>query len=361
MTSSNLTPRERVEKALRGGHADRVPFTVYQGHLLPRCAVERDLRNRGCCIVERGVPVWKEQHPNVKATSLTFVENGKTYIKSVYETPDGNLERLSEPAGFTSWTHKHYFRDANDYKALMFYIKDAQYEASYEAAARAQELDGGDSIFRAALGLEPLQTLISQFMGTETFCMEWMTNRDEILKLYDAIVEKRRQVYPIVAGCPYPMANYGGNVVQEIVGREVFEEYYVPNYNEAAEELHKGGVLIGCHLDSSNSHIASAIASTDLDYIEAFTPAPDTDMTLREAREAWPDKVLWLNYPSSWHLHPDEKIVEKTVGLVNELDSVDGLIVGITETIPEHRWRGSCAAIMDGLDRHAAERPEMYD
>jgi len=28
-----------------------------------------------------------------------------------------------------------------------------------------------------------------------------------------------------------------------------------------------------------------------LDYIEAFTPAPDTDMTLAAARKAWPDKV----------------------------------------------------------------------
>jgi hypothetical protein len=34
--------------------------------------------------------------------------------------------------------------------------------------------------------------------------------------------------------------------------------------------------------------------------------------------------------------------------------------MGITEDIPEHRWRGSCRAIMDGLDRHARERPETY-
>ena len=54
--------------------------------------------------------------------------------------------------------------------------------------------------------------------------------------------------------------------------------------------------------------IRDAIAATDLDYIEAFTPAPDTDMTLAEARKAWPDKVLWLNYPSSLHLKSDARV-----------------------------------------------------
>ena len=44
------------------------------------------------------------------------------------------------------------------------------------------------------------------------------------------------------------------------------------------------------------SALPAAIAGTSLDYIEAFTPAPDTDMTLGAAREAWPGKVLWLNF-----------------------------------------------------------------
>jgi len=34
--------------------------------------------------------------------------------------------------------------------------------------------------------------------------------------------------------------------------------------------------------------------------------------------------------------------------------------MGITEDVPEHRWRDSFAAIMDGLDRHAADRPDLY-
>ena len=56
------------------------------------------------------------------------------------------------------------------------------------------------------------------------------------------------------------------------------------------------------------TELSKAIAGTALDYIEAFTPAPDTDMTLAEARAAWPDKVLWINFPSSVHLKPNAEV-----------------------------------------------------
>ena len=190
--------------------------------------------------------------------------------------------------------------------------------------------------------------------------MQWMDNRDEVLRLYDALVEKRRQVYSLVAEAPVSHANYGGNVIPEIVGPENFARYYVPHYNEAAEVMHRHGKLIGSHLDGNCRLFAEAVAGSDLDYVEAFTPAPDTDMTLAEARSAWPDKTLWINFPSSVHLRSDAEVEQFTVDMLSELDGIDGLIVGITEDIPQDRWQGSCRAIMDGLARHARANPAMY-
>ena len=273
----------------------------------------------------------------------------------------GTVDTLSEPAGFTTWTHEKMFKTPDDYKVLLFLITDEVYETDYEAFAQAEKALGEDVIFRAGFGLEPLQTLISgNFIKMEAFCFEWMDRRDEILKLYDAIVEKRREIYPVVAESPASHANYGGNVVPEIIGLETFEKYYAPHYNEAAEIMHKHGTLIGCHFDANCKLIARAIGDTNLDYIEAFTPAPDTDMTLSEAREAWPNKVLWLNFPSSAHLRPYPEIEEITVHLLGQVRDVSGTIMGITEDIPSDRWQQSCRAIMNGLDRHASEDPSLY-
>ena len=240
-------------------------------------------------------------------------------------------------------------------------IQDEVYEPTYERFAKAQDDFGEDAIFRAQIGLEPLQMLISSLLiGMQDFCIEWMDHRDEVLKLYEALVENRRRIYPIVAQSPAGHANYGGNVVPEIIGLKNFEQYFVPHYNEAAAIMHEHGKLLGCHFDANCRLLAPAIARTDLDYIEAFTPAPDTDMTLGEARRAWADKVVWLNFPSSVHLKTDAEVEQATVDLLNEVTTLDGLLVGITDNMPPDRWQDSCRAIMDGLERHAREYPQCY-
>ncbi len=354
-----LTPRERVELALHGGHADRVPFTVYEC-LLPQCAAERALRNRGLCIVNR-LPVFRTHRPNVRTTSWSWEENDRRFTRTDHETPHGLLSTLVEDGGFTSWRHSLLLKGPEDYAAIRFFLGDEVYEPDYAAFARAQADGGDDMICRANFGLEPMQELISGgIMTMEQYCEEWMERRDEVLALYAILVENRRKIYEIVAQSPAQHANYGGNVTPEIIGRKVFEEYYAPHYHEAAEIMHRAGKLIGCHFDGNNHLIKRAIGELPLDYIEAFTPAPDTDMTLADARAAWPGKVLWINFPSSVHLQPDAVVTQTTLDLLHLAGSTDGLLFGVTENMPPDHWQNSCRAIMDGLERHAREQPKHY-
>jgi len=356
---TSMTPRKRVELALRGGCGDRIPFTMYEC-MIPQTRAERAMRDRGMCIVDR-MNVFRTHCPNVKITEEPFRQDGKAMLRTRFETPVGTVSLLVEPAGFTTWVHERMFRSPDDYKVLEFMIRDEVYEDTYAAFARAEEISGGDSILRPSFGLEPLQTLISgRMIGMETFCIEWMERRDEILKLYRALVEKRREIYHLVARSPALHANYGGNVVPAVIGPDVFREYYLPHYNEAAEIMHRHGKLIGCHFDDNCRMLAEDIGRSDLDYIEAFTPWPDTDLTVAEARAAWPDKVLWINFPSSQHLLPDAEIESIAADLAEQAGDSGGFLVGITENIPADRWQDSCSAIMTGLERHAAENPERY-
>jgi hypothetical protein len=346
-----LTNRESVEAILNGQIADRVPFTIYE-NMLPQCAAERRLRNSGLCIVNRNIPVYKVFTPNVDITISTYNENGKQLHRTQYDTPVGQLYTISESAGFTSWTHKYLFSTPADYKPLLFLINDTQFEPNYEQFELAQKADGGDSFFLGGLGLEPMQALISQYMSSETFCMEWFDSQDEIMTLYNALVNKRRQVYDICAKSPCMAFNYGGNVTPEILGLERFERFYVPHYNEAADVLHARGKFIGVHFDANCKLIADAIAETRLDYIEAFTPTPDTDMSLADARKVWPDKTLWINFPSSIHLETIEVIRNTTQNLLTEMQHSSKFIMGITEDIPEARWRENLLAISDVLSNY---------
>jgi hypothetical protein len=349
---TELTPRKRVELALAKKEVDKVPFTVYENKI-PQCDTERKLRNQGLCIVQRRYKYFKQVSPNVKVKEYKYREGGKTLVRTDFETPVGTVHTIGEPAGFTTWNHKRMFESKEDYKTLLFMIKDEEYLPDYENVLRMDKYLGEDFILRGSLGSEPLQSFISGYMGTEAFCFEWMDNRDEIIKLMDRIIENKRKLYKLAEESPMKIFNYGGNVTPAIIGLENFEKYYLPHYQEAAAGLHKKGKLIGVHFDADCKLLKSAIAKSGLDYIEAFTPAPDTDMSMKEAKETWPDKVLWINYPSSVHLQSIKAIKETTHQLIEDAGT-EGLIIGITEDVPMERWQENFLAIMAAIEENAA-------
>jgi hypothetical protein len=79
-------------------------------------------------------------------------------------------------------------------------------------------------------------------------------------------------------------------------------------------------------------------------------------MSLAQALVAWPDKALWINFPSSLHLATEAKIEETTRQFVRDAAPGNRLIIGITEDIPQDRWQGNMLAISRTIDEEAARR-----
>jgi len=338
-----MTPRARVEAVLRGEVPDQVPLTIYESKI-PQCAVERQLRNEGLCIVYR-TSVYTTHMSHVETRSEGFELDGIGHIRTIFKTPFGELEELARPADFTSWNVEKRFKGPEDYRALQFMVEDQHFEEDYAAYLKREQALGEDFILRAAIGLTPLHQIMIHWMGLETFAIEWSERRDEVLALYAAMVDKQREIYRLVARSPASHANYGGNEVPEVMGLERFEQYCIPLYEEAAAELHQYGVLLGSHLDGNNKLWAHAVAASSLDYVEALTPPPDCDTSVREALDLWPDKFIWINFPSSVHVETIETIEETTRELLHEAAPGERFIMGITEDIPEERWRENMLAI----------------
>jgi hypothetical protein len=343
---TEMTPKGRVDAALTWETPDFVPFTVYEG-MLPTSEIERRLRDQGLCIVDRRTPVIKRVYSEVTEEHLRFTgADGVERVRTTIHTPAGDLTSVGIPVDITTWHEKRLFTSPDDYEPLEAMIQDRTYVADYEPFLKHKALMGEDASVRVGLGYEPLQDIIYTYMGVPEFAVQWADNHDRLLHLYNTIVEERRKVYQLVADSPAWTANYGGNVSPEVVGLKRFEELIVPHYNEAAEILHGGGKLIGCHFDANTKLLAKAIAKTKLDYIEAFTPYPDTDMSVKDAREAWPDKVLWINYPSSIHLQSKEVVADMTRQMLREAAPGRGFLIGITEDVPEYRWPETFETIM---------------
>ena len=343
-----MTPRQRVLAVLRGEPVDKVPLTMYES-MIPQCAVERQLRNQGLCIVSGGAAHASER-PNCATETRTYTENGKGRVRTVIRTPVGELTSVHEPAGFTNWTVERLFKGPEDYKPLLYMVRDQRFRPNYEAYLATEAWMGEDVILRAGVGTCPLHEIMILWMGVETFAVEWAERRDEVLKLEAAMRAKRSEVYPILADAPITHANYGGNEVPEVMGRERYRDFCIPLFDECAELFHSSGRLLGSHMDGNNRAWADLLAASGLDYIEAFTPAPDTDMTLSDALEAWPDKVLWINFPSSVHLRPLKEIKRTTRELIEAAAGTNRLIMGITEDVPPDRWQQNMLAIAEVIN-----------
>ena len=345
-----MTRSQRIERIFRGELPDYVPFAL-KGWRIPFCRAERQLRNDGMGIVD-SCGVYGVRSPNVTSESHSFTQDGVGYTRTTVKTPVGELTSVTRRVGSektegTTWTVEPMFKRPEDYEVLRFIASDQHPVATYDRFLKTQEQMDGEAFFKTGAPGIALHTIMYSYLGIETFALEWADRRDEILALNDLMTGKQRQIFEIVAGSPALVVQLGGNYSSEVLGKDRFTDFVLPHWEEACCILHDGGKLPGCHLDANNRLWAAEVGKSGLDWIEAFTPSPDTDMSVADAREAWPGKTMFINYPSSVHLQPAAVIEETTKQILRDCAPGDRFIVGITENVPENRWRESFRTILD--------------
>ncbi len=294
-----LTIRGRIEAALRHEPVDQIPFTIYPGMIPAETAEARRLRTLGLGIMSRQELVVSEA-PNVKAEWVEYEEEGTRFGRRRLLTPVGEVystHRLGAAYG-SSWYVDHFIKRPEDYRAVEYWVRDIVHRPSYDGYYRAQQEIGEEGYVSGNFGYSPLMEMRVNLLGIERFATDQFDYPELFHSLLQALIESQRKAYPLLAESPAEVVIYCGNCVPEVLGKG-FAQYCVPCYDELGALLNARGKKLGCHLDANNAYWAKAVEKSRLEVIEAFTPAPDTDLTLAQARAAWPKKVLWINYPSS--------------------------------------------------------------
>ena len=340
-----MTPRQRALAALSGEKADRIPMTIYEG-LLPRGETERLLRNGGLAFSCR-VPVVAVESPNVTTEQRQYRDQQFVYQRETFRTPVGEVSQVRRFGGGygTSLLCEFPIKTPDDYRVIEFMWQDQRYSPAYENYASAQDRLREDGIVTGNLGYTPLQHMLILYMGPQRFAEDMVDRPDLFFGLYETMARRHREQYEIAADSPAEFFIYGDNVTCQMVGAKRFDEYVAPCYNEFADVLHARGKKLGSHLDGMMAGLKAQVARTKLDFIEAFAPHPDGDLPLSEARAAWPDKVIWINYPSPIHLCTEAQIEAATRQMIRDVAPGDRFLVGVTENIPEQSWQKSLPVI----------------
>ena len=343
--------REEIELALAGGAPDCVPFTFYD-HLFPPGFDPARLQARGMAICARRT-VYRKVTPNVKVTTI---EESDGRVRTIYETPVGTVAALHRRAALALAPVEHPIKTRDDYRVAKFIVRDACYEPDYDHFLAERERLGNAGKVIAETCYEPLLEIEVNWLGQERFCFELADNLDAVMELHAALAENHQKMYEVVAPSPADYVLYGGNVVPEILGPERVRDFVGPCWNAFADRLHEHGKRLGDHLDANNRLIVDVVGASRLDFVEAFTPPPDCDLSVAEARAAWPGKRLWINFPSSVHLQSAETIREATLEIVRQAGDRRGFLMGVTEDVPREHIERSVTVILDTLRECGAQK-----
>jgi hypothetical protein len=342
----SLNIKERILTAMNWGIPDRVPLTVYDW-MVPRGLTERQLRESGVGLITR-LPAHREEHREVEIITREYWERGRPFVRRTIRTPVGEVWQTLEPDrayGTSNWIHKHFIKEPDDYRVMECYFRDARYRHNYEVIRESQRRMGSDGIVLVRVAKSPIQEMLYQLMGLEQFSEDYHMRRDLFDSLHATMVERYAELYDLAAESSVEILQLGDNISSDVVGKERFRTYLMPEYAKLMKRLTGTGKKLAVHMDGRLKSLKEDIAAAEFDIVEALTPSPMGDVSVQEAREAWPDKALWINFTSSMHIEPPDVIERHTRQLLEEAGTKRGFAISVTEDAPVEALEQSLSVI----------------
>lgn len=338
--------KERILTAMSWGEPDRIPLTIYDW-MLPRGLTERRLRDLGVGLIVR-LPAHQVQYREVEFITREYQDGGRKLIRRTIHTPVGDVWQTLEPDpayGTSNWIQEHFIKGPDDYRVMEFYVRDGIYRDNFDVIREAQRRLGSDGLVFVRVAKAPLQEMLYQMMGLERFAVDYHGQRDLFDSLHAAMVKRYGELYDLAARSPVEILQLGDNISSDVVGVERFRTYLMPEYTRLMARLGGTGKKLAVHMDGRLRSLRKEIGEADFDIVEAMTPPPMGDVSVKEARESWPGKALWINFTSSMHIEPPEVIEAHTRALVEEAGSKRGFGISVTEDAPVEALERSLAVI----------------
>lgn len=338
--------REQLEAFWSGERPDRIPFTTYESKIPADWSdpVIQQMFADGLGVL-RFVPTWETEYENVAISDETVTIGGREMQRQTWRTPVGDLSATW--AG--EWHQKYFLETADDYRVMTYIVQHTQTRPAYDAFRAAEAALPPHVIAVPRMGRTPLQTILVDYAGLANFAIHLYEYADEVRALYDALLVNFRRLIDIVAGGPGRYVNVLENFTAETLGPRRYAEFLLPVYEETFGTLHAAGKVVGCHYDGQLRAVKDLVAGAPIDLIESLTPPPEGDMTLAEARAAWPDKLFWSNVNLGCFELPPAELKREMARRVAE-GAPDGrrLAFEVSEDRPP-RWRESMPVILDAL------------
>lgn len=348
-----MTMHDRMMAVYRKEMPDRMPVSIYKRYL-PTGETERHARNLGLGISDYHPPVTLLAPPwhtspgyvsEVKGADLQVRfswEEGQMVESRKYETPVGTLsqETTRDPNYGSDWIRKHFIQTAEDYKIMQYIVENTVFRKN-DKALRGRMADlGGDGVVLGRLDRSPYQKLLMELAGPEQFFEDLHTECGPVLELLEAMTHRMDEAFELFLETDAEVAWQPDNVTGDMTPPDAFEKYCVPFYETRGKRLRHAGIPYVVHMDGRLKSLKSLIAGSVFDVVESFSlPMLGNDITLAEAWESWPDKVILPNFPSPICLEADEKIKTFLRELFEQVGPDRPFMLQVSEDVPASEWQ----------------------
>lgn len=333
-TKQTMTLRERHLTVLRGGKSDRIPWNCY-GWLVPKTETARRLTQKGLGLMGTR-RIFKEIRASVFINEERKNIGGVTYEFVQIETPEGTLteEATIEPNYGSRWIKKYFISKVEDYPAAEYLFRHTRFEPDYEPWRKADAEIGDDGFVVGEIMPIPIMTLMVSWMGLEGMVDGIYNYTGQCEALLDALNQHYDRQIQLAAESPAEVIWFGDNVTGSIISPRLFDKYVAPVYARVLPLMNSARKIPIAHYDGSNRPLVKNLALTALPVIEAFTPPPIGNLSVAEAKAAWVDKVISVNFPGNLFLEPSDVIYNYTLDLLKEGAPGGRFILGCTEDFP---------------------------
>jgi hypothetical protein len=343
-----MTMRERMLALIQGREMDRVPFVMYDIMVPP--AEVYQLMGPGSIGLLRWSPIWRVAHPNCRFEVQEYREGEIRRQRTTLHTPKGSIFELKafEPVHNSGSIRKHYIQEAADYEVLWAYLEDSVIRENYEQFYRDRAELGENGLPLAHVERTPWQQLWIQWVGLENLSLHVADYPDRVACTMDLLQGRARCIFEIAYRSPAPFIDFPDNITAPAIGPQRFCQYALPLYDELASMMGERPVFV--HMDGELKPLWGGIARSKVGGLDSFTPVPDCDTTVAEALSMWPDKRLWVHFPSSVQLHQPEEVRAMAETILAAGGHTGRLQIQISEDVPPHIWRTTFPLIADAVE-----------
>lgn len=357
---NNQDPLAWCEAFWSGEQPEQIPYTIYwffpgeRPHENPEWRKLFDMGLR----LTKWFGLVDQTTPGLEWRNESYVENGQNMHRQTMVTPVGEIHTVS----MNGWRQEYFLKTAEDYRVMTWVAHHSQVKPvfqnkadAFKAFEKQQTEEADHTILTTHLWRTPLQRILVDYVGLENFAYHLADLRPEMQELYDAILTIFAREAEIVAEGPGHYVGCLENFTAETMGPDLFAQFHTPVYRKYWPMLQQAGKIVSTHYDGKLSACKELIAQSPTDLIESLTPPPEGDMTLLECRQAWPDKLFWVNINVSTYHLPPAQLKAYVHRLIDEA-APDGrrLAFEVSEDLPAN-WRESLPVVLEVLREHRCE------